>query len=210
MRSLVVKLLHAAGFRNVEEAVDGSAALQRLERSEIGLVMLDINMVPMNGLEFLKRVRTGRADCARDLPVIVLTGAEDDRVLGTALALDCDAFLKKPCTPKEIAEKIQRVMSVGPTIRPSAAYEVLPIPGAMETAGEPAPAEDALVIPEGERRTIPVAVVRAGLILGEDLVTASGHVLLKAGTTLNEAVASRIHDLTDIAGITEVTVIGGA
>ena len=166
-------------------------------------------MIPMNGLEFLKKVRTGQSAASRDLPIIVLTGSDDDKVLGTALALDCDGFLKKPSTPKDIATMIHRVMTSEPEIRPAAAYEIIPVPDPMGGGeAEPMPEDDVLVIPEGEERLVPVHALRAGLHLAEDLMSDNGHRLLAAGVQLTDALVHRLQDLSTIAGVKEVKVVG--
>lgn len=58
MLRIIGNLLKQLGFTNVEEATDGSSALQKLRTKKFGLVISDWNMEPMTGLQLLKEVRT--------------------------------------------------------------------------------------------------------------------------------------------------------
>jgi two-component system, chemotaxis family, chemotaxis protein CheY len=89
-------------------ASDGRQALDRLqEHADIDLVLLDINMPNMNGLEFLAQLRS---DGSRsDLPVIIISteGREEDTARG--LEAGATAYIKKPFHSEEIIEVISRL-----------------------------------------------------------------------------------------------------
>ena len=93
-------------------ASDGRQALDRLnEHPDIDLVLLDINMPNMNGLEFLAELR---ADGARaDLPVIIISteGREEDTQRG--LEAGATAYIKKPFHSEEILDVISRLETKG-------------------------------------------------------------------------------------------------
>lgn len=93
-------------------ALDGRQALDRLqEHSDIDLVLLDINMPNMNGLEFLAQIR---ADDARDgLSVIIISteGREEDTARG--LEAGASAYIKKPFHSEEILDVIARLEKKG-------------------------------------------------------------------------------------------------
>ena len=93
-------------------ASDGRQALDRLQdHADIDLVLLDINMPNMNGLEFLAEMR---ADPARaDLPVIIISteGREEDTARG--LEAGATAYIKKPFHSEEILEVISRLEKKG-------------------------------------------------------------------------------------------------
>ena len=93
-------------------ASDGRQALDRLrEHPDIDLVLLDINMPNMNGLEFMAEMR---ADPARaDLPVIIISteGREEDTARG--LEAGAAAYIKKPFHSEEILEVISRLDKKG-------------------------------------------------------------------------------------------------
>jgi len=88
-------------------AIDGRDALDKLEAdSEIDLVLLDINMPKMNGIEFLDELRAREA--WTDLPVIIISteGKEEDTVRG--LEAGANAYIKKPFRSEEILEIIAK------------------------------------------------------------------------------------------------------
>jgi CheY-like chemotaxis protein len=89
-------------------AMDGRQALERLqEHADIDLVLLDINMPNMNGLEFLAEVRSGASNTAhKDLAIIIISteGREQDTQRG--LEAGASAYIKKPFHSEDILEKI--------------------------------------------------------------------------------------------------------
>jgi len=102
-------LLEAAGV-TVETAAHGAEALERLSRERFDLVLLDVHMPVMDGIEAISRIRDGQAGRA-DVPVIALTAdamaGEDDRLT----SLGFDALQAKPVQPTELFAAITRVMA---------------------------------------------------------------------------------------------------
>ena len=93
-------------------ALDGRQALDRLQaHDDIDLVLLDINMPNMNGLEFLAELRAVGA--RPDLTVIIISteGREEDTARG--LEAGADAYIKKPFHSEEIVDVIQRLEAKG-------------------------------------------------------------------------------------------------
>lgn len=103
-RRLVVSALSRQGFV-VEEADCGAAALARVAENRPDLVLLDINMPGMNGLEVMTQLRH-----VHGVPVILLTGRdeEDDRVLG--LELGADDYVVKPFLLRELVARTRSVL----------------------------------------------------------------------------------------------------
>jgi two-component system chemotaxis response regulator CheY len=88
-------------------AVDGQDALEKLrENDDIDLILLDINMPKMNGLEFMAELRA--QDQWTDLPVIIISteGKEEDAARG--LEAGAAAYIKKPFRSEEILEIIAK------------------------------------------------------------------------------------------------------
>ena len=77
-RKLFAIRLEKAGYR-ISEAADGVQALERVADRDPDLVLLDIQMPGLNGLEVLTRLRAERT--ARELPVIMATANQDDEML---------------------------------------------------------------------------------------------------------------------------------
>lgn len=89
-------------------ALDGRQALERLqEHADIDLVLLDINMPNMNGLEFLAQVRADGVH--KNLAVVIISteGREEDTQRG--LEAGASAYIKKPFHSEDILEKISRL-----------------------------------------------------------------------------------------------------
>ena len=107
VRTVVSWQLEADGFA-VTEAGDGLAALAQIERDRPDLVVLDLSLPGVGGLDVLRRVRA--AEGARPLPVIVLSGrgGETDRIVG--LDLGADDYLVKPFSPGELAARVRSVL----------------------------------------------------------------------------------------------------
>lgn len=88
-------------------AYDGRDALDKLgEHSPIDLVLLDINMPEMNGLEFLEAVAADRA--LEDLRVVIISteGSEEDTMRG--LEAGAEAYIKKPFQREELLDVLER------------------------------------------------------------------------------------------------------
>jgi DNA-binding response OmpR family regulator len=104
----IVKLVRAylerAGYR-VVTAQDGSEALWVTRREKPDLIVLDLTMPEMDGLDFTRRLRQ-----ERNTPVIMLTARveETDRIIG--LELGADDYVTKPFSPREIVARVRAVL----------------------------------------------------------------------------------------------------
>jgi DNA-binding response OmpR family regulator len=104
VREVVVSYLRAARH-DVEEAVDGEQALTMLRDRPVDLVVLDLMLPGIDGLEVCRRVRE-----TSDVPVIMLTalGSETDRVVG--LEHGADDYVTKPFSPRELVLRVDSVL----------------------------------------------------------------------------------------------------
>ncbi|HJU10045.1 MAG TPA: response regulator [Candidatus Binataceae bacterium] len=107
IRELIRYNLSQEGFA-VEEAADGGEALDRIQRRAPDLVLLDLMLPRIPGLELCRRLR-GQPDTAQ-LPIIVLTakGSEVDRVLG--LEMGADDYIVKPFSPREVVARVKALL----------------------------------------------------------------------------------------------------
>lgn len=107
IRDVVRIALVQAGY-HVEEAADGRAALTTIERLKPDLVVLDIGLPEIDGLEVCRTVRV-----SSDVPILFLTaqGDEIDRILG--LEMGGDDYLPKPFSPRELVARIKAVLRRG-------------------------------------------------------------------------------------------------
>jgi DNA-binding response OmpR family regulator len=104
VREVVLRYLERDGFRTLE-AGDGATARQLLETESPALVILDIMLPGIDGLELCRWIRA-----RSDLPVILLTarGEEADRIVG--LELGADDYVTKPFSPRELAARVRTVL----------------------------------------------------------------------------------------------------
>ncbi|GAQ65032.1 MULTISPECIES: response regulator transcription factor [Streptomyces] len=101
---VVAGYLHRAGF-SVDVAADGPAAVETAASRPPDLVVLDLMLPGMDGLEVCRRIRANGP-----LPVIMLTarGDEEDRILG--LEVGADDYVTKPFSPRELVLRVESVL----------------------------------------------------------------------------------------------------
>jgi sigma-B regulation protein RsbU (phosphoserine phosphatase) len=96
-RDLLVRRLQRLGISDIEEAVNGIAALAAIERRNFDLVLLDIMMPEMNGYQVLEHLRqNGRS---RDLPIIVISALNEIEPVVRCIELGAEDFVLKPFNP---------------------------------------------------------------------------------------------------------------
>ncbi len=108
MLKIIRSLLKQLGFGNVEEAMDGSAALQKI-RKNYGLVISDWNMEPMSGLELLKEVRLDSK--LKDVPFIMITAESKTENVIAAKEAGVNGYIVKPFTAATLKSKIDTVLA---------------------------------------------------------------------------------------------------
>ena len=107
IRELVVHHLKREGYQ-VSAAASGEEALRQVQAAPPDLVLLDLMMPAMDGLEVCRRLRQDPATAR--LPIVMLTakGDEVDRVLG--LEIGADDYVVKPFSPKELLARVRAVL----------------------------------------------------------------------------------------------------
>ena len=110
MRKIISRSLRQAGldFGEIYEAGDGLEALAVLEKEAIDIVLSDINMPNMNGIEFL-REKSSRAGI-KDIPVFMISTETGEDIIGEAKSLGAVGALKKPFTPEKVNEVLGPLM----------------------------------------------------------------------------------------------------
>lgn len=104
VRDVVVRYLERDGYRTLQ-ATSGDDARRLLEREPPSLVVLDVMLPGVSGLELCRWIRS-----RSDLPIVMLTalGEEADRIVG--LELGADDYLTKPFSPRELAVRVRNLM----------------------------------------------------------------------------------------------------
>lgn len=116
MRRIISGLLRELGFRKIQEAEDGKAALRVLELAAssgepVHFVLSDINMPVMNGFEMLEALR-GRpeGDSLRQLPVLLVTAEGRKEDIIRAAQLGASGYVVKPFNKDTIGDKIHMTL----------------------------------------------------------------------------------------------------
>jgi two-component system KDP operon response regulator KdpE len=102
IRRFLKTALSAQDYR-VEEAGDGEAALEFLKRNTVDLIVLDLGLPGMDGLEVLRRLRGQGAA----MPVIILSSRDDEAGKVAALDLGADDYVSKPFGVEELSARIR-------------------------------------------------------------------------------------------------------
>lgn len=110
MRMLVKTILNALGVQTVREATDGQTALQELRGGPIDVVIVDWVMEPMDGLEFVRQVRTAEDSPNTFLPIIMMTGHTERNRIFKARDSGVTEFLAKPITAKTLLLRLTNII----------------------------------------------------------------------------------------------------
>jgi len=110
MRKIVGRSLRQAGLEIVEllEASNGSEALTLVKENSLDLILSDINMPLMDGLEFVRQLRC--VETARRVPVIMITTEAGEAHVVQALSLGASSYIRKPFTAEQIKERVMPLL----------------------------------------------------------------------------------------------------
>jgi two-component system chemotaxis response regulator CheY len=108
MLRIIRNLLKQLGFSNIDEATDGSAALQKLRSGKYNLVISDWNMEPMTGLQLLKEVRADEK--LQHLPFIMVTAESKTENVVAAKQAGVNNYIVKPFNAATLKQKLTAVI----------------------------------------------------------------------------------------------------
>ena len=114
MRQIVRRLLSQIGVRDVDDAEDGEVALEKLRSptaDKPDIVICDLHMEKMDGMDFCNHVRRDRNDVIRAIPIIILTGEQDTFVHDVTKQVGATTVLVKPVSASDL--KVQIEAAVG-------------------------------------------------------------------------------------------------
>ena len=211
-RNLVTRLLSELGAKQILEAENGKEALGILSDAtgQALLVISDINMPVMHGLEFLKAVRAGEGEIDRGTPFAMLTGHSDKHLVEMALALDVNAFLIKPVSKKSLGDRIGKILqydTTGQWLKPATDYEAIDVKSALHniadanvlTANQPLFQTACSGAKKNMKdRQCPIKDIPAEAVLARDVHTSNGRFLMAAGDDLTPRAISMLNDLCDL------------
>ncbi|HEY2708197.1 MAG TPA: response regulator [Caulobacteraceae bacterium] len=110
MRVLLTEILRAIGVKYVFEAADGAQALNVMRQQQIDIVMTDLAMEPLDGIDFVRLLRNSQDSPNPMVPVIMITGHSTMRRVAEARDVGVTEFLSKPVTARGVIERINRVV----------------------------------------------------------------------------------------------------
>jgi two-component system chemotaxis response regulator CheY len=108
MRRIVRGLLKEMGCNNVDEAEDGTVALNILKSGRIEFVVSDINMPNMNGFELLRAMKAD--DTLKHIPVLMVTAEARKEDIVLAAQSGAAGYIVKPFTKATLEEKVQKIL----------------------------------------------------------------------------------------------------
>lgn len=110
IRKILQRVLVQAGFSlgAVHEANDGNEALAILQANKVGLILSDINMPNMDGIELLSRLKADGS--LKSVPVVMVTTEGSQARVMQALELGAAGYVRKPFTPDQIKAKLVGVV----------------------------------------------------------------------------------------------------
>jgi two-component system chemotaxis response regulator CheY len=106
MRKIVERSLRQAGIEEmvVHEAGNGIEALELLRVGKVDLILSDINMPGMDGLELLRQIKA--QNLAPGVPVVMITTESSEEHVRQAIASGARGYIRKPFTPEQVKERV--------------------------------------------------------------------------------------------------------
>ena len=106
MRKIVERALRQAGLdlKVVHEAGSGTEGLELLKAKQVDLILSDINMPSMDGLEFLRQLRA--QNLAPGVPVVMITTESSEEHVKQAILAGAQGYIRKPFTAEQVKERV--------------------------------------------------------------------------------------------------------
>ncbi|MGA2833890.1 MAG: response regulator [Terracidiphilus sp.] len=106
MRKIVERSLRQAGLDTLRvfEAGSGIDGLELLKAEHVDLILSDINMPSMDGLEFLRQIRS--QNLAPGVPVVMITTESSEEHVKQAILAGAQGYIRKPFTPEQVKERV--------------------------------------------------------------------------------------------------------
>lgn len=123
MRGIMRELLQSIGIRRIAEAANGVEALAHLNSPVLpcDLIICDLYMEKMDGMELCNRIRSDASLRSRRIPIIMLTAENNELVLGVVRQVGAAAILNKPISAAELKTAIERLVGFSGGKSPSLA-----------------------------------------------------------------------------------------
>lgn len=110
MRTFTITTLNRLGVKNVQECADGSEGLKKATSFLPDVIVTDIHMQPMNGLEFVQRLRSASNAALGRTKVIMMSADSSPATLNSALPLGVSAYVLKPPRLADLKNKLENAL----------------------------------------------------------------------------------------------------
>jgi CheY-like chemotaxis protein len=110
MRTFVVNSLRRMGIQTIETCADGASALEMVKSFKPDLVLTDIHMDPMDGLEFVRQLRVLPDMALRKTRIIFMSADASSGTLAEALPLGTFGYIVKPPRPETLQAKLEQAL----------------------------------------------------------------------------------------------------
>src|SRR3974377_1254330 len=110
MRTLLRSLLMALGVGRVFESVYGASGFFELSEHKPDIVLTDLSMKPVDGIEFTRRIRLGADSPNRYIPIVIVRGHTERQRVETARDAGVTEFIAKPITTQSLLHKLHEII----------------------------------------------------------------------------------------------------
>jgi len=110
MRDLLKRLLGSLGVREIVQAADGNDAMEALRLNKFDIVLSDLEMAPMDGIEFTRQIRTAPTSPNPFVPIIMITGHTETHRVHAARDAGITEFIVKPITLKNLSARLVEIL----------------------------------------------------------------------------------------------------
>ncbi len=113
MRVLLTEILRAVGVQHIIDAGDGAEGLQLMRAHNIDIVITDLAMEPLDGIDFVRLLRNSADSPNQMVPVIMITGHSTLRRIQEARDAGVNEFLAKPITARGVIDRLRLIIDHG-------------------------------------------------------------------------------------------------
>ncbi len=112
MRKIIMRTVRMSGldFERTEEAGNGAEAIEKLKTAPVDIILCDVNMPEMDGLEMVKKIRAELGNCA-DTKIVMVSTESSQELIDGVIADGANGFITKPFTPEKFQERLSPFMN---------------------------------------------------------------------------------------------------
>ncbi len=110
VRRTIMQIMVQIGFRTLAEADNGESGMRECIRANPDLIVCDIDMKPVSGLQFLEQLRSSTEVANPRAPVVFLTNHTESEIVKQAMALGVNGFVVKPPSFAALKERVDRLL----------------------------------------------------------------------------------------------------